>query len=337
MTTLVTGGGGFLGAAVVRELLAKGHSVRSFSRQHYETLEALGVEQMQGDLADPAAVARAVDGCDLVFHIAAKAGIWGSYESFARANVLGTEHVLEACRKHGTPKLVYTSSPSVVFDGTDMEGVDESAPYPSRYEAHYPQTKAEAEQRVRRANGPQLATVCLRPHLIWGPGDNHLVPRVLAKGRARQLRRIGKQNKLIDWVYIDDAARAHVQAAECLAPDSPVAGKVYFITQGKPEPTWDLINQLLRAGDVAPVEKTIPIGVARMAASILEWSHRVFGLAGEPRMTRFLASELSTAHWFDISAARRDFGYEPRVSLEEALEHLRDSLLKSSTSTGVAA
>ena len=124
----------------------------------------------------------AVAGCDIVFHVAAKAGVWGPYDAFYRANVLGTKNVIAACRQNGIRRLVHTSSPSVVFDGTDMEGVDESVPYPDHYEAFYPQTKAEAEQLVLQANDDTLATVALRPHLIWGPEDNHLVPRILERG-----------------------------------------------------------------------------------------------------------------------------------------------------------
>src|SRR5262245_54910957 len=181
MRALVTGGGGFLGGAVVRRLVARGDAVRSLSRGAYPALATLGVEQCQADLADAGAVRRAAQGCDVVFHVAAKAGLAGRFADYHAANVLGTQNVLAACRACGVRALVFTSSPSVVFDGTDMEGVDESAPYPLHYHAHYPATKAQAERLVLAANGPELATVALRPHLIWGPGDNHLVPRVLAR------------------------------------------------------------------------------------------------------------------------------------------------------------
>ena len=234
MNALVTGGGGFLGGAIVRRLRARGDEVRSLSRGRYPALRRPRRQQIQGDVADAGAVDAAVAGCDVVFHVAAKAGVWGRYAEYHRANVVGTENVLAACRRHGVRRLVYTSSPSVVFDGRDMEGVDESVPYPAHYEAHYPQTKAEAERLVLAANGPDLATVALRPHLIWGPGDNHLVPRILARGRAGRLRRIGRANKLIDSIYIDNAADAHLLAADRLAPGSPVAGKAYFISNGEP-------------------------------------------------------------------------------------------------------
>jgi nucleoside-diphosphate-sugar epimerase len=325
MKALVTGGGGFLGQAIVRGLRKRGDAVLSFSRNSYENLKALGIEQRIGDLADPASVAAAVQGCDAVFHVAAKPGIWGDYEEYHRANVVGTQNVIAACRRHGVRRLVFTSSPSVVFDGRDMEGVDESVPYPAGFQAHYPKTKALAEQLVRAANDAQLATVSLRPHLIWGPGDNHLLPRLVARARAGQLARIGSRPKLIDTVYVDNAADAHLLAADRLAPGSPIAGKVYFISQGEPLPLWDMVNRLLAAAGAPPVTRTVPVRLALALASVFEAAHRITGRPGEPRLTRFVVQEMSTAHWFDISAARRDLGYAPRVSIAEGLELLRKS------------
>jgi nucleoside-diphosphate-sugar epimerase len=239
--------------------------------------------------------------------------------------VTGTENVLAACRRHGVRRLVYTSSPSVVFNGRDMEGVDESAPYPTRYDAPYPRTKAIAEQGVLRANGPDLATVSLRPHLIWGPGDNHLIPRIIARARAGRLRRIGTASKLIDSTYIDNAADAHLLAADRLAPGSPVAGKAYFLSQGEPVPLWDLVNRILAAAGLPPVTRAIPYGVAYAAGCVFEASTAILCPTCEPPMTRFLARELSTAHWFDLTAARRDLGYAPGVSLDEGLRRLAKS------------
>jgi nucleoside-diphosphate-sugar epimerase len=325
MNALVTGGGGFLGKAIVRRLRARGDRVASLARNRYAELDALGVVQHQGDIADCVAVARAAADCDIVFHVAAKAGVGGRYRDYHRANVVGTEHVLSACRHHGIARLVYTSSPSVVFDGRDMAGVDESVPYPCHYEAAYPQTKAVAERMVLRANCAALATVALRPHLIWGPGDNHLIPRILARARAGRLRRIGTESKLIDSVYIDDAADAHLQAADRLAPHAPVAGKAYFISQGEPIPLWDLVNRILFAAGIDPVTRSIPAGLAYAAGWIFELIYAIFQPREEPPLTRFVARELTTAHWFDISAARRDFGYEPKICLEEGLERLTTS------------
>jgi nucleoside-diphosphate-sugar epimerase len=326
MNPLVTGGGGFLGGAIVRLLVARGDRVRSLSRQRYPALDALGVEQIQGDIGSALTVARACEGRDVVFHVAAKAGLAGRYRDYYRTHVVGTRNVLDACKKLGVRRLVYTSSPSVVFDGRDMEGVDESVPYPARYEAHYPTTKAQAERLVRAAAGPGLATVSLRPHLIWGPGDNHLVPRLLERARSGRLRQIGGAEKRIDSVYIDNAAEAHLLAADRLHLGSPISGKVYFISNGEPLPTRELVNRILAAGGLAPVTRTVPAWLAYAAGWLLESAYAIARPNAEPPMTRFLARELATAHWFDLSAARRDLGYVPRVSIAEGLARLEARL-----------
>ncbi|OGU14121.1 MAG: 3-beta hydroxysteroid dehydrogenase [Geobacteraceae bacterium GWC2_53_11] len=326
MKVLVTGGGGFLGSTIVRMLRERGDEVRSFSRGEYPALAALGVEQIRGSLEDRDAVVAAARGCDLVFHVAAKAGIWGSYHDFYQANVAGTGHVIAACLSNGISRLVYTSSPSVVFDGSDVEGGNESLPYPEFYEANYPATKALAEQLALAANSPELAVTALRPHLIWGPGDNHLGPRIIAKGRAGKLRRIGSRPNLVDTVYVDNAARAHLQAADMLSPGSSVAGKCYFISNGEPLPLWDMVNRILAAADVPPVTRSISPKLAFAIGCICEGIWSLFRLSGDPPMTRFVAHELATSHWFDISAARRDFGYTPEISIDEGLVRLRRSL-----------
>jgi nucleoside-diphosphate-sugar epimerase len=326
MKVLVTGGGGFLGKAIVRLLCSRGDQVRSLARGNYPELEKLGVEVHRGDLADAAAVSDAVARCDLVFHTAAKAGIWGPYAEYHQTNVVGTSNVVAGCRSRGVRRLVFTSSPSVVFDGGDMEGVDESVPYADHFEAHYPKTKALAERIVLEANGPDLATVALRPHFIWGPEDNHLIPRLLARARAGTLRRVGRTDKLIDSVYVDNAAEAHLLAGDRLAPGSPIAGKAYFITQGEPVAFWGLIDRILAAAGLPGVTRTVSARAAYVGGWMLETIHALLRLRSEPRMTRFLARELSTAHWFNIGAARRDLDYVPKVSTEEGLRRLREWL-----------
>jgi nucleoside-diphosphate-sugar epimerase len=328
MKALVTGGGGFTGGEVVRQLLARGVNVRSFTRSSYPWLAEIGVEQVQGDLAHLPDVERAVAGCDVVFHVAAKAGVWGRYADFYAINVTGTENVIAACQKYGVRRLVYTSTPSVVHTGGDIEGGDESLPYAKKFEAYYPQTKAKAEQAILAANGPDLATVALRPHLIWGPGDPHLIPRVLARARAGKLRRIGTRDVTVDVTYVENAAWAHLLAADKLAIGSPIAGKVYFITNGEPVKLWEFLNRIFAEAGLPPVTRSVPVWLARLVGRLSETAHRVFRLAGEPAMTRFVAGQLSTSHWYNISAARRDLGYEPRVSIEDGLRRLAATLGK---------
>ena len=322
MKALVTGGGGFLGGAIAKLLLSKGAQVRSFSRRDYPALAKLGVEGLSGDLKDKEAVSAACAGRDTVFHVAAKVGMWGRYSDFYEANVDGTTNLLEAAKAAGVSRFIFTSSPSVVFAGGDAEGWDETAPYPARFDSYYAETKARAEQLVLAANSPGFATVALRPHLVWGPGQDHLVSGIVAKGRAGRIRRIGNFNKLIDTTYIDDAAAAHWQAAEKLAPGSACAGKAYFISQGDPRPNWDIINMILAAAGIGPAVKAIPYGPAFAAASALEAAWRLAGIKSEPPLTRFIVQQLTTAHWFDISAARRDLGYNPAVTIEQGMKRL---------------
>jgi nucleoside-diphosphate-sugar epimerase len=326
MTALVTGGGGFLGGAVVRLLRQRGDTVRSFTRSAYPWLDELGVEQVRGDLTDPDAVERAVAGCDVVYNVAAKAGVWGRYSDFYGANVTGVENVVAACKKHGVRRLVHTSTPSVIHGSADIEGADESLPYPEHFDAYYPETKARGEKAVLAANGPGLATVSLRPHLIFGPGDPHLIPRILERARAGKLRRVGSRPVKVDVTYIDNAAEAHVLAGDKLAAGAAVAGKAYFVSNGEPVDLWEFINRVLAEAGLPPVDRTVSAWKARLAGRALEWAYWLLRLPNEPPMTRFVAVQLSTAHWYDISAAKRDLGYEPKVSIDEGLRRLGEWL-----------
>jgi nucleoside-diphosphate-sugar epimerase len=307
-------------------LVSRGEKVRSFSRGAYAELEALGVEQIQGDLADLPAVESACRNVNTVYHVAAESGIWGRYQDFYNANVLGTQNILAACRSRHVRRLIYTSSPSVVFNGKDMAGVDESVPYPDHYEAFYPQTKAMAEQAVLKACQQGFSTIILRPHLIWGPGDNHLAPRLLA--RAGKLRRIGSGKNLVDTIYVDNAARAHLLADRCLAKSSVLSGRIYFISQDEPIPLWNMVDAVLKAGGQPPVVKSISPAAALSIGIACETVYKLFKLKGEPPMTRFVARELSTSHWFNIQAAKKDLGYHPEISISQGLKRLEAWLTK---------
>ena len=319
---LVTGGGGFLGHAIVSRLFKQGRKVRTLSRGFYQSLAELGVEQIQGDIRDQNIVETACRGVSLVFHTAAKAGVWGNPSDFYDINVTGTKNLLAACNRAKCIRLVHTSSPSVVFDGCDMTGVDETTPYPKRYTAPYPATKALAEKLVLRAAQNGLPAIILRPHLIWGPGDNHLVPRIV--DRAHKLRRVGNGRNLVDTIFIDNAADAHILASECLQSNPRLSGKIYFISQGEPVPLWDMVDNILKAADMNPVKGRISKQTAWVVGAFLEVIYRLLRLSGEPRMTRFLAEELSTNHWFDIRAAREDLGFTPLVSTKEGLGRLTE-------------
>jgi len=327
MKILVTGGGGFLGQALCRGLVERGHEVSSFNRGLYALLDTLGVRQVQGDLADHNALLAAARGHDAIFHNAAKAGAWGSYESYHRANVIGTENVIAACRAHGIGKLVYTSTPSVTHRATHpvQGGTADSVPYGEGFKAPYATTKLIAEKAVLAANDAALATIALRPRLIWGPGDQQLLPRLVDRARAGRLRFVGDGNNVIDTTYIDNAAQAHFDAFDHLAPGAACAGRAYFISNGEPRTVRAIVNGLLRAAGVPEVEKTIPFGAAYAIGAVCEGLWTLFPLRGEPPMTRFLAEQLSTTHWYDMTPATRDFGYVPRVGIEEGLRRLRES------------
>ena len=319
---LVTGGGGFLGKAIVKKLVKKNLSVTSFSRNFYPDLEEMDVLQIQGDLADKKAVVKAFRDIDVVFHVAAKsAETCGSFEDFFKVNVTGTRNVINACLENKIKQLIYTSSPSVVFDENDMENIDESVPYPRNYLAPYPETKAMAEKLVRSAAKKDLATIILRPHLIWGPEDNHLLPTLIKKGK--RLKRVGQKEYLIDTIYIDNAADAHILASEKLFEKSSLSGNIYFISQDEPVPIWKFINALFDAAGLPPMKGQVSEKTLYMVGAIFEFVYKIFNIKGEPLITKLAAKELATSHWFNISRAKKDLGYYPKVSTQEGLKRLK--------------
>ncbi|KAF1700572.1 2-alkyl-3-oxoalkanoate reductase [Pseudoxanthomonas suwonensis] len=327
MKVLVTGGGGFLGQALCRALLARGYEVHSFQRSHSPALEAMDVAQHRGDLADAAAVAQAVAGMDAVLHNAAKAGAWGSYDSYYQANVVGTRNVIAACRANRVQRLVYTSTPSVTHRATHpVEGLGaHEVPYGEDFQAPYAATKAIAEQEALAANGPELAVVALRPRLIWGPGDPQILPRLVERAHAGRLRLVGDGSNKVDTTYIDNAAQAHLDALDHLAPGAACAGKAYFISNGEPLPIREVLNRLLQAAGAPPVTRSIPFRTAYRIGAVCERLWPLLRLRGEPPMTRFLAEQLATAHWYSMEPARRDLGYVPKVGFDEGIIRLKAS------------
>ena len=332
MKALVTGGGGFLGSALVKRLIERGYQVSVLNRRRYCELEKIGAASITADISDAAGVAKACEGVDAVFHTAAKAGFWGDYNSYYTVNVAGTKNVIDACLKGGVKKLIYTSSPSVAYNAEEAVNIDESAPYPAKYLCYYSQTKAEAERMVVAANRKDggLLSVSLRPHLIWGPGDNHLIPRVIKaaseKSAFKRLKIIGGGLNKVDITYIDNAVEAHLNAFDALEPGAKCAGSVYFISQGEPVVLWEFINRILRGVNIAPLEKKMPFGLAYSVGMLFETLYGLFKIKSEPKMTRFLAAQLSKSHYFNISRAKDEIGYKPIVSTEEGLAKLIESM-----------
>lgn len=320
MRVLVTGGGGFLGRAIVRELIARGHHATSASRSTYLELGKLGAEQISLDLGDAPAVHEALDGFDAVIHSAAKTGIWGPFEDYQRINVDGTRNVIEACLRNGIERLVHTSSPSVCFDGKDHVDAKNDLPYPTRFLCAYAETKAEAERLALHANRHEhLSTCALRPHLIFGPGDPHLVPRLIERGRARKLAIVGDGTNVVSMTFVENAAVAHVDALETLGPDAAHAGRAYFLGQKKSVNLWDWVSELFQALDVPPIKRRVPLRVARILGGLCELTWNLLRRQDDPPMTRFVALQLATSHSYDLGPAERDFGYRERVGMPEAM------------------
>ncbi|MEN0061785.1 MAG: NAD-dependent epimerase/dehydratase family protein [Myxococcota bacterium] len=318
MRILVTGGGGFLGKAITRQLLDKGYAVRVLGRNRYPEVEEMGAEGVVCDLSVGRRLDEALVGVDAVIHTAARAGMWGAYEDYYQANVVATERLLEAIQRAAVPRLVYTSSPSVTFQGRDEENVSENdARYPDTFPFYYPETKALAEAIVLAANGPALATTSIRPHLIYGPGDPHLLPRLVARHQAGRLRVIGDGKNKVALTYIDNAAQAHVQALEQLAPDSPNAGKPYFVTDEDPVLVWDWLNEVFQEAGLGRIEGQVSRWIALPLASAVEGFWWALALKSEPPITKFTVQQISSSHWYDLSNAKRDFGYAPSISGEE--------------------
>lgn len=322
MTSVVTGSTGFLGGHLVKRLLRDHHRIVGLCRTIPSGPATETVTYSAVPLGDVALLTKAFEGADQVFHTAAKVGAWGEWNDFFAVNVRGTQNVIAACQNAGVRRLIYTSSPSVIFDGEAHRGVDESYPYPKRGLSFYSQSKREAEEAVLAASGSHLATLALRPHLIWGPGDRYLIPRVLEQARQGRLARVGNGDNLVDIVHVENAAEAHVLAAEHLAPGSACAGKAYFINQERPVALWAFIDTILRRQGLDPVKKAVSYPLARRLGWFLETVHRALRLKGEPRLSRFLAYSLAKDHYYSSHAAQRDFGYRPRVSIEAGLESL---------------
>lgn len=324
----VTGAGGFLGKALCERLLAAGINVTGFARGDYPELTAMGVNMVKGDIADRASVLDAMQGCDVVFHVASKAGVWGSKQSYYSPNVDGAANIISACQQLNIDKLIYTSTPSVTFAGVDESGIDESAPYAESYLNYYGESKAIAEQMVIKANvADGLKTVSLRPHLIWGPEDPHLVPRVIEKAKAGRLKLVGKHDKLVDTIFVGNAAYAHILAAVNLCSDNPSAeGKAYYLSNDEPITMAAMLNKILACVDLPPVTQRVPASVAYAAGVVLESVYGALGKQDEPMMTRFVARQLSTSHYFDISAAKTDFGYSAVISIDQGMVKLTEYL-----------
>jgi len=319
MKALVTGGGGFLGRRMVELLREQGHEVSFLARGHYPEVEATGARGIQADLRDRDALAQAVAGQDLVFHVASLTGQNGSKREFWSINVDGTCNLLDVMETAGVPRLVYTSTPSVVGFARDVANGAQDLPYAEEFDGYYPESKAAAEQEVLRANGRHVATVALRPHLIFGPGDNHLIPTIVDRARRGRFFVVGDGTNKVDFTYVDNAAWAHLDAAEALVDhESTCAGRAYFIGNEEPVILYDWLNELLDGLDMPPITRRVSHRTARRLSEALAFLWRTLPLPGGPALTPFVVEALARDHWYDPEPARRDLGYSVRVPMAEA-------------------
>jgi len=324
MHALVTGGGGFLGLYIVEQLLADGHNVRVLCRGSYDTLQRPGIEVVQADVRNADEVTAACEGMEAVFHVAAIPGVWGKWQTYHSINTVGTENIIAGCHQAGVERLIYTSSPSVVFDGSDHVDADESLPYPTDWLCHYPHSKALAEQAVIAANSSSFRTLALRPHLIWGPRDNHLIPRLIQKAKSGRLKRVGDGTNVVSVSYVENTAAAHVQSEQSLRESPRAAGKAYFINEPESVNLWEWIDQILKLADLPPIKGSISASTAERIGSVMEFFWKV--LPGEPPMTRFVAQQLAGSHSYSIESARNAFGYQPICSMAEGMQRLAADL-----------
>ena len=319
---IVTGGGGFVGLALVKALRLMNIQVSVVGRHRYLEVEEVGGVCMVGDLRDGDFLKSAFAGADTVFHVAAKAGVWGDWQDYFGINVTGTENVIAACKHNNIPRLIYTSTPSVVFNQGHLCGVDETAPYATEVLCHYARSKIMAEILVLEANDLLLNTVALRPHLIWGPGDTNLIPRLLERGRKKQLKIVGDGTNMVDISYIDNVVDAHIKAAINLELYGTAAGEAFFISQGEPVNLWDWINELFIALNRPLVVRRVSFKTASFVGNVLELLYTFFRIKSEPKMTRFVAEQMAKSHWFSIDKAKDILRWHPQVSTSEGMNRM---------------
>lgn len=316
MKVLATGASGFLGRAVVRALQQAGHDVRTLQRR---PSGVAGAEDHLGSVTDPDATAAAVEGVDAVVHMAAKVSLAGDPAEFHAVNVEGTRTLLDAATAAGVTRIVHVSSPSVAHAGHALQGVGAEPADPAGARGEYARTKAEAELLALGRAGDAASLVVIRPHLVWGPGDTQLIARVLDRARRGRLPLLNGGTALIDSTYVDNAASG---IAAALARVDDVSGRAYVLTNGEPRPVGDLLAGICRASGVRPPRFSVPARVAVAAGALVERVWAVRPGQDEPPMTRFLAEQLSTAHWFDQTEIRRDLHWTPAVSIDEGLRRL---------------
>ncbi len=324
MRVLVTGASSLIGRGVVDALTTRGDDVVGFQRS---AVAGGAARSVAGDVRDRDALDRAADGCDAIVHLAAKVGVAGDWEQYRSVNVDGTDNVIAVARRRSIPRLVHVSSPSVAHGGEPIVGAGAAPPVTGRRGAWYPESKAIAEQHAAAASSDELGVVVVRPHLVWGPGDTQLVGRIVDRARRGRLALVGGGRALVDTTYVDNAVDALVAAVDAVGPAAQCAGRSYVVANGEPRPIRELVEGMCAAAGVEFAPRDVPLAVATRVGGVIErvWPRlpgRFTGGNPEPPLTRFVAEQLGTAHWFDPRPAAEDLGWSPVVSIDEGLARL---------------
>ena len=319
MRVLVTGASGMLGGAVAGLLAARGDDVVVLQRRPSGLAGSAGVSEVLGDVTDPAAVRTAARGADAVVHLAAKVSVTGAWRDFESVNIHGTRTVLDAALAAGADRFVQVSSPSVAHVGRALVGAGADRADPERARGHYARSKATAELLALAADGPNLAVVAIRPHLVWGPGDTQLVARIIQRARAGRLALIDHGAALIDTTYVSNAADAIVAAVD----RAPAArGQALVVSNGEPRTVAELVTRICRAAGAPEPRLRVPYRVAAAGGAAAEFLWAALRRSDDPPMTRFLAEQLSTAHWFDQRHTREVLQWTPSIGLDFGFELL---------------
>ncbi len=315
MRVLVTGAGGLLGRRTAERLIRRGDEVTVLQRRP----SGLPCREVSADIADAAAVARAVRGQDVVLHLAAKVDVVGPWSEYRRVNVAGTRAVIAACRSAGVGRLVHVSSPSVAHAGEPLIGAPAGVADPAAARGNYARSKALAELAALAADDADLAVLAVRPHLVWGPGDTQLIAPIVERARVGRLLLIGSGAALIDTTYVDNAVDALICAVDACGE---MHGRAFVVSNGEPRPVAEILRSVCASAGVPEPRRSVPAPVAIAAGAIVEKVWQVLGRRDQPPLTRFLAEQLSTAHWFDQRATRAALGWVPAISLAEGFQRL---------------
>ena len=321
MKVLVTGTGSLLLGGIASELVRRGDDVVCLQRRPSAFIGHQNAHEVLADICDAEAVAAAAHGCDAIIHGAARVGIVGSQKEFYETNVIGTSNILQAAELHNISRLVFVSTPSVAHTGDSLIGAPAGEAEIGRSRSYYAESKAIAERTVLNARNEHLAVVAVRPHLVWGPGDTQLVGRIVDRAASGRLAVIGTGDALVDSTYIDNAISAHVAALDALHIGSACDGKAYVVSNGEPRTVNELMRSMCESAGIPFEPRHVSLALGIRLGSLIE---RLWPLmrSSEPPLTRFVAEQLGTAHWFDQRAVQQDLGWTPQVSLDEGFQRL---------------